>query len=110
MELQDALQHFNVGLGQWYGWRKVDDDGNVIPNDQRMTYQHLIIHGDVAVKPTEQEINDKIAEQDATQYQRDRAAAYASIGDQLDMQYHDLQDSTTTWADHVAEIKARFPK
>ena len=49
-------------------------------------------------------------EQDSTQYQRDRATAYAPIGDQLDMQYHDLQDSTTTWADHVAEIKARFPK
>ena len=50
------------------------------------------------------------AEQAATQYQRDRAATYASIGDQLDMRYHDLQDGTTTWADHVAEIKARFPK
>ena len=50
------------------------------------------------------------AEHDSTQYQRDRAAAYGSTGDQLDMQYHDLQDGTTTWADHVAEIKARFPK
>jgi hypothetical protein len=50
------------------------------------------------------------AEQAATQYQRDRAAAYASIGDQLDMQYWDALNDTTTWADHVAEIKARFPK
>jgi len=50
------------------------------------------------------------AEHDATKYQRDRAAAYASIGDQFDMRYHDLQDGTTTWADHVAEIKARYPK
>ena len=50
------------------------------------------------------------AEQDSTQYQRDRAAAYAPIGDQLDMRYHDLQDGTTTWADHVADVKARFPK
>ena len=50
------------------------------------------------------------AEQAATQYQRDRAAAYASIGDQLDMRYHDLQDGTTTWADHVADVKARYPK
>jgi hypothetical protein len=50
------------------------------------------------------------AESDSTQYQRDRAAAYAPLGDQFDMRYHDLQDSTTTWADHVAEIKARFPK
>ena len=50
------------------------------------------------------------AESDATQYQRDRAAAYASIGDQLDMQYWDAENGTTTWADHVAEVKARFPK
>ncbi len=50
------------------------------------------------------------AESDASQYQRDRAATYAPTGDQLDMQYHDLQDGTTTWADHVAEIKARYPK
>jgi hypothetical protein len=50
------------------------------------------------------------AEYDSKAYARARAEAYASTGDQLDMQYHDLQDSTTTWADHVAEIKARFPK
>ena len=50
------------------------------------------------------------AEQVATQYQRDRAAAYAPIGDQLDMQYWDAINDTTTWADHVADVKARFPK
>jgi len=50
------------------------------------------------------------AEHDSKAYARARAEAYASTGDQLDMRYHDLQDSTTTWADHVAEIKARFPK
>jgi len=65
-------------------------------------------------QPTQEEIDAEVArlqaESDANQYQRDRAAAYASIGDQLDMRYHDLQDGTTTWADHVAEIKARFPK
>jgi len=50
------------------------------------------------------------AEHDATQYQRNRAAAYAPIGDQLDMQYWDAINDTTTWADHVADVKARFPK
>ena len=50
------------------------------------------------------------AEYDSQAYARARAEAYASIGDQMDMQYHDLQDGTTTWADHVAEVKARFPK
>tara|TARA_R100001530_G_scaffold109803_1_gene77166 strand:- start:234 stop:542 length:309 start_codon:yes stop_codon:yes gene_type:complete len=50
------------------------------------------------------------AEYDAHEYARLRATAYAPIGDQLDMQYHDQQDGTTTWTDHVAEIKARYPK
>jgi len=65
-------------------------------------------------EPTQAEIDAEIirlqAEWDATQYQRDRAAAYASIGDQLDMRYHDLQDGTTTWADHVAIVKEAYPK
>ena len=43
-------------------------------------------------------------------YADDRIAAYASIGDQLDMQYHDGVNSTTTWADHVAAVKAANPK
>ena len=50
------------------------------------------------------------AEHDSTQYQRDRAAAYASLGDQMDMQYWDAFNGTTTWPDHVKEIKKRFPK
>jgi len=41
------------------------------------------------------------------QYRRD---AYPSIGDQLDMQYHDLVDSTTTWADAIAAVKSKYPK
>ena len=41
------------------------------------------------------------------QYRRD---AYPSIGDQLDMQYHDLVDSTTTWEDAIAAVKAKYRK
>jgi hypothetical protein len=39
-----------------------------------------------------------------------RREAYASWGDQLDMQYHDRLDGTTTWQDHVAAVKAAHPK
>jgi len=39
-----------------------------------------------------------------------RAVAYPPIGDQLDMQYHDLVDGTTTWKDHVAKVKSDNPK
>ena len=35
---QDALHTFNGG--NWYGWKTHDDDGNKIPNDQRMQYQY----------------------------------------------------------------------
>ena len=35
---------------------------------------------------------------------------YASIGDQLDMQYKDAINGTTTWKDHVAAVKAKYPK
>jgi hypothetical protein len=47
---------------------------------------------------------------DNKQYQRDRADAYPSIQDQLDMQYHDAVDGTTTWKDAVAKVKSDNPK
>jgi len=40
-------------------------------------------------------------------YRRD---AYPSIGDQLDMQYHDSVNGTTTWADAIAAVKAKYAK
>ena len=49
-------------------------------------------------------------EYDSKQYQRDRAVAYPSIQDQLDMQYHDAVNGTTTWKDAVAKVKADNPK
>ena len=60
--------------GGWYGWRKTDDDGNKIPNSDRMQYQHLIVHpqlwsNELQVmednphsKPTEQECIDGLAQ------------------------------------------------
>jgi hypothetical protein len=50
------------------------------------------------------------AEYDAQEYARNRATAYASTGDQLDMQYWDSVNDTTTWKDHIASVKAQFPK
>ena len=42
----------------------------------------------------------------ANAYIGKRQAAFASIGDQLDMQYWDAVNSTTTWKDHVAKVKS----
>jgi len=43
-------------------------------------------------------------------YAEKRKLAYAPIADQLDMQYWDSVNGTTTWKDHVASVKAQFPK
>ena len=58
--LQEALQTFNGG--NWYGWKKEDDNGNKIPNKDRMQYQHIKIIKDGATMPTEAEVNAKIQE------------------------------------------------
>ena len=57
------------------------------------------------------------AEAAAILYQKQRTGEagttdtiYASIGDQLDMQYKDAINGTTTWKDHVAAVKAKYPK
>jgi hypothetical protein len=58
--LQKALHTFNGG--NWYGWKKVDSDGNKIPNDQRMCYECIEIIKDGATMPSEADVNAKIQE------------------------------------------------
>jgi len=58
--LQKALQTFNGG--DWYGWKTHDEQGNKIPNDQRMCYECIKIIKDGAVMPTKAEVEAKIQE------------------------------------------------
>ena len=77
-----------------------DDNGSAIYKDtQDFTWEQ------VSAKKAELQ-----TDYDNKQYQRDRADAYPSIQDQLDMQYHDAVDGTTTWKDAVAKVKADNPK
>ena len=73
--LQKALHTFNGG--NWYGWKTHDDNGNKIPNSDRMQYQHIKIIKDGATIPTEAEVNAKIQElKDAeTQKANDKISA-----------------------------------
>lgn len=77
-------------------------------------YKNLEWNDSESEKPTEAEINAKItelqADYEANQYQRDRAVSYPSIQDQLDMQYWDSVNNTTTWKDAVAKVKSDNPK
>jgi hypothetical protein len=58
--LQDALETFNSG--NWYGWKTHDDNGNKIPNKDRMQYQYIKIIKDGATMPSEADVNAKIQE------------------------------------------------
>ena len=57
---QLALHKFNGS--NWYGWKTHDDNGNKIPNDQRMTYANIKIIKDGATIPSEADVNAKIQE------------------------------------------------
>ena len=62
-------------------------------------------------QPTEAEIAAEVtrleADYVAKQYQRDRAAAYPSIPDQLDQIYHEGIDA---WKATIAAVKNKYPK
>ena len=62
----------------------------------------------IPVADIEAKMTELQAEYDAKQYQRDRV--YPSIQEQLDMQYWDSVNGTTTWKDAVAKVKADNPK
>ena len=55
-----ALHSFNGG--NWFGWKTHDDNGDKIPNSDRMQYQHIKIIKDGSTMPTEAEVNAKIQE------------------------------------------------
>ena len=64
-------------------------------------------------QPTDEQLNavDSAADLEERQnaVRSTRRAAYGDLGSQLDMQYHDSIDGTTTWKDHVASVKTANP-
>ena len=62
LKLIDALGHFNIGKNFWFSLKTHDDDGNKIPNKDRMQYKYLKLNDDTAIMPSEAEVNAKIQE------------------------------------------------
>jgi hypothetical protein len=74
--LQETLQSFNDTNGvNWYGWKTHDDNGNKIPNSERMQYQYIKIIKDGATMPTEAEVNAKIQELKDAETQKETDAS-----------------------------------
>ena len=77
--LQLALATFNGGM--WYSWKTHDDEGNKIPNKDRMQYKYIKIIKDGATMPSEADVNAKIQElKDAAAKKiADKASANAKL-------------------------------
>jgi len=64
-------------------------------------------------QPTAEQLNavDSAADLEERQnaVRATRRNAYGDLGSQLDMQYHDSIDGTSTWKDHVAAVKTANP-
>ena len=64
-------------------------------------------------QPTDEQLNavDSAADLEERQnaVRSTRRTAYGDLGSQLDMQYWDNVNGTTTWKDHVAKVKADNP-
>ena len=84
----EALQKLNPKIITLRGDKAEDKDGNEIAYDKA-------------------ELDAEVAKY---QYQEVRKTKYPSIEDQLDMQYHDAVNGTTTWKDAVAKVKTDNPK
>tara|TARA_R100000808_G_scaffold377_1_gene2078 strand:+ start:1483 stop:1770 length:288 start_codon:yes stop_codon:yes gene_type:complete len=72
-----------------------DADGNPVAIDQSLV---------------DEEVARLQADYDSKAYARARAEAYASIGDQLDMQYWDSVNGSRTWLDHIESVKEAHAK
>ena len=92
----EFLSSYKEGVG-------IDNNGTAIFSDDPADF--TITWSDVVAKKAELE-----SDYTAKQYQRDRAVAYPSIAEQLDMQYHDKINGTTTWADAIQAVKDKYPK
>jgi len=77
------------------------------------TYANIDWRDEEQTKPTESEVNAKVAElqaeYDAQAYARNRKAEYDQLN-QFEMQFDDKRDGTTTWQDAIAKVKADYPK
>ena len=102
IDFQRVLIEFNKDKPNWYGWKK-PEDGEVLSN--------VKVVKDGATIPTQAEFDSKKQE---LEVQRDRRNGYGSIGDQLDMLYHDMAadkgDKTGDWFSAVKKVKNDNPK
>jgi len=84
---------------------KIKSDAQVSVSGDNIDTCTITWHDDNPTNITKDQIKAKINE---TQYQRDRI--YPSWQEQMDMQYWDKVNGTSTWQDAIAKVKSDNPK
>ncbi len=94
-DICDEADKFEIyeGADSDMRWMEVPDDA---------TYEHFMVNGEVIHKSLTEDLREEAVV--------DRMLAYGDVGEQLDMQYKDALNGTTTWKDHIANVKASTTK
>jgi len=87
---------------------------SINPNAEFTTRDNEIEWHNGTTPISKSEIETKIielqSEYNSNQYQRDRAKAYPSIQEQLDLQYWDKINNTNKWEEAINAVKTKYPK
>ena len=100
----DAIVSLHPG-GNW-SWTSVPEGTD--------PYEGLNWMDQTKSAPTKSQLQAEVdrlqSEYDAEFYQKERAVAYPSIQDQLDMLYWDKVNNTNNWQTAIAAVKSQYPK
>jgi hypothetical protein len=90
---------------------KINSKAEVLVNDDDIN-QITWLNGTQPIPASEilAKQQELIAEYNLKQYQRNRAKAYPSIQEQLDLQYWDKINNTDNWEQAINAVKAQYPK
>jgi len=114
--IEDVL--VDLHQGQWFNWS--DSKNKIYANlilTEKMGVDGELIDNPYSL-PTEKSLTDALAQVqsdfDTQEYARNRATAFPSIGDQLDMLFHDMTTDKGSkdgeWYKAVAKVKLDNPK
>jgi len=82
-----------------------------LSTDENNEITSIVFRNENVSEPSHSDIKAKAQEMaEAKYYVDDRVKEYPSIQEQLDMQYWDSVNGTTTWKDAIAQVKADNPK
>ena len=105
-----GLHHLNPAKLKSHGWLPEEKVGYE-PLDQTTQVREGPVYKVTATKvKSVYTIRDRTKDELIEDVRQRRAKEYGPVGDQLDMQYWDSVNGTTTWKDHIAKVKSDNPK